>query len=160
MFIRPATAADSDAVTALLARSYPLLLARDYAPDELAPALPMMTRARPELLACGTYYVVEDCDVVIGAGGWTPDADDPTLAHIRHLATDPRELRAGVATWLMHHSFDAARAAGVQRMECRATRTAERFYHAVGFRTLGPLDVDMGAQVRFPAIRMERALEA
>ncbi len=95
---------------------------------------------------------------MIGAGGWTPDASDPTLGHIRHLATDPREVRAGVATWLMHHSFDTARTTGVERMECWATRTAEAFYRAVGFRTLGPLEVDMGDQVTFPAIRMERAL--
>ncbi|WP_339772245.1 GNAT family N-acetyltransferase [uncultured Pseudosulfitobacter sp.] len=160
MFIRPATATDRAAVDALLMRSYPVLLARDYAPHELAAALPLMTRARPELLACGTYYVIKDCDAVIGAGGWTPDADDPTLGHIRHLVTDPRQLRAGVASWLMHRSFDAARAAGVRRMECWSTRTAERFNQAVGFRTLGPLDVRMGDQVSFPAIRMERTLEA
>ena len=45
-------------------------------------------------------------------------------------------------------------------MECWSTRTAERFNQAVGFRTLGPLDVRMGDQVSFPAIRMERTLEA
>lgn len=158
MFIRPATATDRAAVDALLMRSYPVLLARDYAPHELAAALPLMTRARPELLECGTYYVVEEGGAVIGAGGWTPDADDHMLGHIRHLVTDPRQLRAGVATWLMHHSFDAARTTGVERMECWSTRTAEAFYQAVGFRTLGPLDVEMGDQVTFPAIRMERAL--
>lgn len=160
MFIRSATAIDRAAVDALLIRSYPVLLAADYAPHELAPALPLMTRARPELLESGTYYVVEDGGAVIGAGGWTRDAGDPMLGHIRHLVTDPRQLRAGVASWLMYHSFDAARAAGVRRMECWSTRTAERFYQAVGFRTLGPLDVRMGVQVSFPAIRMERALEA
>lgn len=158
MFIRPATATDRAAVDALLLRSYPVLLAADYAPHELAAALPLMTRARPELLECGTYYVVEEGGAVIGAGGWTPDAGNHALGHIRHLVTDPRQLRAGVATWLMHHSFDAARAAGVRRMECWSTRTAEAFYQAVGFRTLGPLDVEMGDQVSFPAIGMERAL--
>ena len=41
MFIRPATATDRAAVDALLMRSYPVLLARDYAPHELAAALPL-----------------------------------------------------------------------------------------------------------------------
>ncbi|ASM71455.1 MULTISPECIES: GNAT family N-acetyltransferase [Roseobacteraceae] len=159
MFIRPATASDKGAVDALLARSYPVLLARDYTAQELAATLPVMTCARPELLGCGTYYVIEDGAALLGAGGWTPDATDPALGHIRHVVTDPRQLRSGVATWLMHHSFDSARAAGVQRMECWATRTAEGFYHAVGFRTLGPMDVTLTGSITFPAIRMARALD-
>ena len=49
--------ADLAAVDALLARSYPRLLAADYPPSVLVTALPLISRARPELLAVGTYWV-------------------------------------------------------------------------------------------------------
>ena len=64
IFLRVATPADLAAVDALLARSYPRLLAADYPPSVLVTALPLISRARPELLASGTYYVVEDGDIL------------------------------------------------------------------------------------------------
>ena len=158
MNIRPTTIADLAVVDALLARSYPKLLKADYPPSVLVTVLPVIARAQPKLLRCGTYYVVEEDGQVLGAGGWTPDRTDPALGHIRHVATDDRALRRGVGRRLLNHCFDTARAAGVQRMECWATLTAERFYQAVGFQTVGPMDVSLEGGIRFPSLRMLRDL--
>ncbi|WP_299698932.1 GNAT family N-acetyltransferase [uncultured Tateyamaria sp.] len=158
MIIRPTTKADMAVVDALLARTYPKLLKANYPPSVLVTALPIISRARPELLVCGTYYVVEEDGAVLGAGGWTRDKRDRRLGHIRHVVTDDRALRRGVGRRLMSHCFDVARAAGVKRMECWATRTAVPFYAAVGFVEAGPIDVQLQSGIVFPSVRMLRDL--
>ena len=57
--IRPGTRADLARVDALLSRSYPRLLKRDYPPSVLVTALPLISRAQPALLDSGSYYVAE-----------------------------------------------------------------------------------------------------
>ena len=52
--IRATSAGDLPAIDTLLAASYPVLLKPDYAPSTLVTCLPLITRARPELLRCGT----------------------------------------------------------------------------------------------------------
>ena len=70
--LRPSTAADLAAVGALLARSYPRLLAPDYPASVRVLAIPLISRARPELLASGTYWLAHDPQGdILGAGGWT-----------------------------------------------------------------------------------------
>ncbi|MFL4472042.1 GNAT family N-acetyltransferase [Tateyamaria armeniaca] len=158
MLIRPSTKADLAAVDALLARSYPKLLKADYPPSVLVTALPIIARAQPHLLVCGTYYVVEEDGRILGAGGWTPDRKVQGLGHIRHVVTDDRAVRRGVGRALMQHCFDKARSAGMTKMECWATRTAVPFYEAVGFHTVGPIDVTLAEGIVFPSIKMLRAL--
>src|SRR5688572_5513313 len=92
---RLATPNDFAGVDALLRASYPTLLARAYEPAVLAPALELMARANPKLLACGTYYVAETAELIIGCGGWTreyPGSTDvqPELVHLRHFGTHPQ----------------------------------------------------------------------
>jgi len=157
--IRPAEPRDTAAVDDLLARTYPALLKADYAPSVLVTAIPIISRARPELMRCGTYYVAEAKDgLLVGAGGWTQDPKTPQLAHIRHLVTDLHHLRHGIASALMQVSFDKALAAGCTQMECWSTLTAETFYAAQGFLTVGPMDVTLAGGISFPAIRMTRQL--
>ena len=156
--IRPSTPNDLGAVDALLARTYPKLLTADYPPSVLVTALPIISRARPELLACGTYYVAEEDGQILGAGGWTRDRKEPRLGHIRHVVTDDRQLRRGIGRALMQRSFHKARASGVICMECWATYTAQAFYTSVGFRTIGPMDVPLAGGISFPSLRMLRDL--
>jgi len=60
MDIRATTKADIPAVDALLARAYPVLLKPDYPASVLVTALPLISRAQPGLVTCGTYYGVFD----------------------------------------------------------------------------------------------------
>ncbi|GGH29729.1 Acetyltransferase, GNAT family [Cribrihabitans marinus] len=156
--VRPTSKADLAAVDALLARSYPRLLKADYPPSVLVTALPLISRAQPALLASGTYYVAEEAAEILGAGGWTRDGKRADLGHIRHVATDHRALRRGVGRAILRHALDMARAAGVTEMACWSTRTAVPFYAALGFETLGPMQVELGPGIRFPAVRMKRRL--
>lgn len=158
LHIRPATPDDTPAVDALLQRTYPRLLKADYAPSVLVAAIPAMTRARPELMACGTYFLACEGETVLGAGGWTARANRAGWGDIRHVVTDDRHLRRGVGRALMQHSFETARAAGITHLECWATLTAESFYAAVGFVRIEPMTVTLQGAIDFPAIRMERTL--
>ncbi|MDG1116542.1 MAG: GNAT family N-acetyltransferase [Flavimaricola sp.] len=163
MLIRVATRADITAIDALLSRAYPRLLKHDYAPSILVTAIPLIARAQPRLVTCGTYYVVEDGETLIAAGGWTAaipgrGGSTPGRANVRHVVTDDRQTRRGVGTALLGHVMEAARAAGMTWMHCTSTRTAEPFYAALGFTRLGDVTVPLGPGIAFPAIDMRRDL--
>ncbi|KAL3923595.1 MAG: hypothetical protein SGARI_006186 [Bacillariaceae sp.] len=123
--VRPATKDDKQAVDELLWKSYSHLLKADYDDAFLEKALPKITVARPELLTCGTWYVVEgppdndddgdssDSKPLVGCGGFTlqsptnkkDDKDDTNSSataidkpHLRHFATDPDHARKGIAS--------------------------------------------------------------
>lgn len=160
---------DLAAVDALLARSYPRLLRADYPPSIMVTLVPLIARARPELLASGRYYVVKDgAGRVLGAGGYSlaaptprgqlPGAQHGTVGHIRHVATDPDATRRGIGRGLMQAVFAAAAAEGVRWLDCLSTRTAVPFYAAVGFGVVGPVDVPITPGLAFPAVRMLRQM--
>ena len=96
--LRPATPADLPAVDALLARSYPQLLKDDYPPSVLVGVLPAISRAKPSLLASGTYWLAEAEGAVLACGGWTAAAPTgggtPGTGHVRHVATETRPTPA------------------------------------------------------------------
>jgi GNAT superfamily N-acetyltransferase len=160
--LRPATRSDIDAVDRLLARSYGPLLSADYPPSVLVTALPRMARAQPRLLASGRYFVALLDDRVVGAGGWSheppgPGALEAGTGHVRHVATDARQVRQGVGRAVLRAIEDQARGEGVRRLACLSTKTAEPFYAALGFRRLGPVTLSFGG-VDFPAVGMMRDL--
>ena len=161
--IRASARADMAAVDQLLSASYPALLKADYPPSVLVTALPMISRARPSLLSCGTYYVALRGDQIVGAGGWTQSAPEgaslaPKTAHIRHFVTDHRVTRQGIASALMEHCLRQARAAGVTQMLCQATRTAVPFYQKMGFAGQREMEIPLGPGITFPAVFMEQRL--
>ena len=164
--LRLATAADFAAVDSLLARSYPRLLAPDYPASVRVLAIPLISRARPDLLACGSYWLAQDPQGgVVGAGGWTrgaPGARDdgarPATGHIRHFVTDADCLRQGIGRALMDRVVAQAGADGVAWLDCLATRTAVPFYMQMGFQAQGLVDVPLRPGIVFPAIRMLRPL--
>jgi GNAT superfamily N-acetyltransferase len=158
--LRRAAPADLAAVDRLLSRSYPRLLAADYPPSTLVLAVPRIARARPELLATGTYFLAESSDgQLLAAGGWTRAAPSGAggldqTGHVRHVATDPAVLRRGVGRALMTRVMQDARAAGMDWLDCMSTRTAVPFYTALGFRVVFPVDVPLAPGIVFPAVRM------
>jgi N-acetylglutamate synthase-like GNAT family acetyltransferase len=146
-------------VDRLLAESYPRLLAKDYSPSVLVTALPIISRARPELVASGRYFVAEDGGNIIGAGGWSVGAPgDGALTratgHIRHVVTDYRVQRQGIGRQLMQVVIGDAKGAGIAALECLSTLTARSFYESLGFLAIGPVSVPLRPGIDFPAIRM------
>ena len=159
---RLATPDDLAAVDALLRASYPKLMAAAYDEAVLAPALQLMARANPALLACGTYYVAESDGLVVGCGGWTreyPGANVvPGLAHLRHFGTHPDWTKRGVGRAIYRHCEAAARAAGVSAFECHASLNGEPFYAALGFESIRRIDIELRPGLRLPAVLMRRQI--
>lgn len=157
--IRPALPGDAQAVGKVLDRSYRTLLADDYEPDLLRAALPLISRARPSLLTCGTYFVLEQGEEILVAGGWSDMSPHGRPAqrgegHIRHVACDPKVARQGLAAALMDRVLVSAAAAGVTRLHCQSTLTAAPFYKACGFVPRGRIDVRLPTGLLFPAVQM------
>jgi len=157
--VRPSVKTDLPAVDALLARSYPKLLKADYPPSVLVTALPIISRARPELIGCGTYYVAEEAGQILGAGGWTRDRMRADKGHIRHVVSDDRALRRGVGRAILDLAIETARQSGVVELECASTLTAVPFYEAMGFDREEPLVIDLAPGIQFPAVRMRQKLK-
>jgi len=133
--MRIATPTDADRVGALLAASYSTLLVSHYAKDLLAQALPLLTRANPKLLACGTFYVAESQqDGLVGCGGWT---------------------RKGVAHTLTERCRTDATARGIVKLHCSSTLAAEGFYRASGFETIEASELLISPNLRFPTMPMQ-----
>jgi GNAT superfamily N-acetyltransferase len=161
--LRRTTSADLAAVDELLAASYPRLLAPDYPPSILVMALPIISRARPELLTSGRYFIVLDGTQVLGAGGWSSLApmqggDAPATGHVRHVVTDHLHLRRGIARALLVHVMADAQAAGMTRMDCLSTRTAVPFYTTMGFGRVRDVRVPLRPGINFPAVQMQMTL--
>ena len=161
--IRAARPADLPAVDALLAASYPRLLAPDYPGSVLVTALPRICRANPALLASGTYFLVFEGTTLVAVGGWTRaapagGAHAPGIGNVRHVAAHPGHLRRGHARALMAHVMRDAAGAGMSTLDCLSTRTAVPFYRSLGFAEHGPVDVPLGPGIVFPSIRMATAL--
>lgn len=162
--VRVASAADAEAVSRLLARSYPVLMAPAYEASVLAAALPLMTRANPALLSSGSYYVTETADgEIVGCGGWTAEqpgsgAITAETGHIRHFATDPAWLRRGIGGRLLARSIDEARNAGIRQLDCFSSLNAVPFYAGAGFAMVAPVEVPLTDRVRLPSALMRRAI--
>ncbi len=170
VILRRAELGDLSAVDRLLSRSYPRLLSRDYAPSVMVMAVPLLSRARPELLRSGRYFLAEGRDgSLLAAGGWSLQRGRPGqvqdgaqegghMGSVRHVATDPSVARQGVGRALMEEVMADARAEGLGWLDCLSTRTAVPFYRALGFRELYPTEITLRPGIVFPAIRMMRDL--
>jgi len=98
--VRPAQAADMDALAAVLSAAYRILMAPYYTPEAVARALPAIAGARGDLVMAGQYYVAVDDSGILGAGGWSlADPDDGArrdgVAHLRKFATRPDVAERG-----------------------------------------------------------------
>lgn len=165
MKIRVSTIEDMPVVEALLGRSYPALMASAYEAGVLAFALPFMTKAKPELLTSGTFYVAEHAGRIAGCGGWTfgePGSGRtvPGLAHLRHFAVDPAQARQGIGRLLFGRCAQSAAKEGALRFQAFAGLNAESFYASMGLRRLDIVSIPMGPDVVFPVVLMEGPVEA
>lgn len=159
--LRIATPDDARAVSGILAASYSTIYRGWYRDELLEKALPAMTRARPELLASGRYFIVAQDGVDISCGGWSLEnpggAAKSGIGHIRHFATHPAVLNRGAAGAILQRCLDEARAAGVVEMECLSSLAAEAFYMKHGFVTAAPTTVMVGG-ASFACMSMRRNL--
>ena len=129
-----------------------------------------------QLVADGTYFIVEEGSRIAGCGGWSfratlyggdksivgrePECLDPArdAAKVRAMYTDPDFVRRGVGRMILGLCEGAARDAGFARVELRATAAGIPLYRAVGYSPVGaPEGADVEG-ISVPLLRMGKLL--
>lgn len=129
-----------------------------------------------QLVADGTYFIVEEGRCIAGCGGWSfratlyggdesivgrePERLDPArdAAKVRAMYTDPDFVRRGVGRMILGLCETAARAAGFARVELMATAAGVPLYRAAGYAPVAaPAQADVNG-VKVPLLRMGKAL--
>jgi len=180
--IRPATGADIPALTALIDFSARRLQAGDYSPEQIEGALGTVFGVDTQLIADGTYFVVETTGedarpVIVGCGGWSkrktlfgsdhrPGRENQLLdpardnARIRAFFVHPDWARQGVGSMILDTCEQAARDAGFSGFELGATITGERLYAVRGYRAMEKLAVPLANGTSLPIILMVKPAHA
>ena len=174
---RLATPDDVPALRALIEASARGLSAGYYTPAQVEAAVAHVFGVDTQLVADGTYFVVDAPDGPAAAGGWSARrtlyggdqakaAEDPRLdpatdaARIRAFFVHPHWARRGLARRLYAACAQAAWAAGFRAFELMATMPGEPFYAALGFSLVERVETPLPGGVSAPLIRMRRPLDA
>lgn len=125
-----------------------------------------------QLIADGTYFVVETDGAIAGCGGWSirrkaHGADegvellDPAVdaAHIRAFFVDPDWARRGLGAMILRACEEAAAAAGFKRLTLVATLAGERLYSRYGFVVEARYDVILPSGEPLPVVAMGKAAQ-
>ena len=177
--LRQATEADVPVLRVLIEASVRGLQAQDYSPTQIENALATVYGVDSQLIADGTYFVVEALsqdNKIVACGGWSKRKTlyggdrwnaredsllDPTndAAKIRAFFVHPGWVRRGIGTMLLDACEQAAAQAGFWRLEMGATLSGVPLYKARGYRALENLSVPLANGESLPIIRMEKHLE-
>lgn len=174
--LRLATFDDVPAIRALIDASVRALSAGYYSEEQIASSLRWVFGPDTQLIADGTYYVIEAEGAIIGAGGWSRRATlyggdqmkgaadallDPErdAARIRAFFVHPAWARRGLARRLYDACVDAARTYGFRELELVSTLPGEPLYRALGFAPIEALVHEMPDGVGLPVVRMRRRLD-
>ena len=128
-----------------------------------------------QLIADGTYFVIEAGQDVAGCGGWSRRATlfggdhtagrsaailDPATdaARIRAMYTHPDFVRRGVGRLILETCEAAARAEGFRHAEMAATLSGEPLYRAMGYGVIEAFDGVASNGVVVPLKRMGKSL--
>ncbi len=176
MQLRLATPADVPALRALIEASARGLSDGFYAAEQVDAAVAHVFGVDTQLIADGTYFVLDAPDGPAAAGGWSArrtlfggdqmktgtDARlDPASepARIRAFFVHPRWARRGLARRLYAACSRAAWDAGFRTFELMATRPGEPLYAALGFAVVERVTTELPGGVAVPFARMRRAIE-
>ena len=171
---RLATMEDRPALERLMRAAICDLLPQFLSPAEVEASFAVMG-LDSQLIADGTYFVLEMDGALAGCGGWSRRATlfgcnhsagrDARLlnpateaARIRAMYTDPGFVRRGVGRRILALCEDAARAEGFVRAELGATMGGKPLYEACGYQPIELLMVDTPMGVAVPILRMGKAL--
>lgn len=174
--LRVATAADLDAIAAVMRASVLELFPRFYDERQTASAAVHIAHVDPTLVADGTYFVHEVAGEIVACGGWSrrgrlytgsgdQEDDDRLLdpgtegAHIRAMFVRPEWTRQGLGRAILEAGRDAARSEGFQRLDLMATLPGVPLYRAFGFRDVEPAVLTMPDGVTIDAVVMERPID-
>jgi GNAT superfamily N-acetyltransferase len=161
-------------LAALIELSVRVLQAPDYSAEQMDGALGTVFGVDSQLIADGTYFVVEtESGILAGCGGWSKRKTlfgsdqaavredkllDPAVdaAKIRAFFVHPDWARRGVGSRILGACEQAAIAAGFQRFELGATLAGERLYRARGYSAVDQIDVPLPNGASMRVIRMTK----
>ena len=172
---RLATRADIAALQALIERSARGLSAGYYTPDQIDALVRHVFGVDTQLVADGSYYMIDGPDGPIAAGGWSArrtlyggdqakSADDPRLdpavdaARIRAFFVDPGWARRGLGRALYDACAGAAARAGFHAFELMSTMPGEPLYTALGFAVVERVSVTLPGGVDVELAKMRREI--
>jgi GNAT superfamily N-acetyltransferase len=173
--LRVAEPSDVSAIAELIERSVRGLSRGFYSDGQVASALRHVFGVDSQLIADGSYYVVEHGDALVAAGGWsgrqtlfggdqmkslhdTPVDPATNAARIRAFFVDPEWARRGLGRRLYEACERAAAAAGFLAFELVATMPGVPLYRALGFEMLERFVVPMPDGSELPVARMSRRI--
>jgi len=174
--IRAATPSDVAAIEALIAASVHGLQAADYTAEQREGALGTVFGADHQMIADGTYFVIEKDGKLAACGGWSrrrtpfggdhsPQKDDRFLdpavdaARIRAFFVHPGFARQGMGSLLLRTCEAAAQSAGFSRAEMTSTLTGVALYLTRGYEHKERFELPLINGASLPVIRMEKSLE-
>lgn len=172
--LRLAQAEDMPVLSALMDRAIGELLSAFLPPEGVKASYEVMG-LDTQLIADGTYFVVEDGGDIAGCGGWSRRATlfggdhsagrdaallDPArdAARVRAMYTHPDHARKGVGRMVLDACEAAARSEGFSRVEMAATMGGVPLYRACGYRDIEPFEAVTSTGYRVPLIRMGKPL--
>jgi len=179
--LRLATSEDIPALRKLIDVSVRVLQRADYSAEQLDAALGTAYGVDTQLIADGTYYVVEAAvgaseRVIAACGGWSlrktlygsdhgPYRDSALLdpahdaAKIRAFFVHPDWVRRGIAALILKTCEDAAYARGFRRFEMGATLTGVPMYAARGYVKGEDIEVPLPNGLSLTVVRMSKRVE-
>jgi GNAT superfamily N-acetyltransferase len=172
--LRLAVPEDLPALRDLMNAAIGELLKPFLPPDGVAASFDIMG-LDSQLVADGTYFVVEDDGTLAGCGGWSRRATlfggdhsagrdaallDPSrdAARVRAMYTHPDHVRKGVGRMILQACESAAAGEGFSRCELAATLAGEPLYRACGYVEIERFSAATSGGVDVPLVRMGKAL--
>lgn len=171
MHIRSARPADLPAIREIIEASVRGLSRGWYPPEQIDSLLRHIFGPDTQLIADGTYYVVESENRLAACGGWSRRTTlyggdqakatvDPLLqpgrdpARIRAFFVHPEFARRGLGRRLFERCADEAAAAGFDAFTLVATLSGEPLYRALGFEVVRRFQLPMPDGVSAEAVDM------
>jgi GNAT superfamily N-acetyltransferase len=173
--LRIATPVDVPVLEALIKESVRGLSTDFYSLAQIESGLRYVFGVDSQLVADGTYFLIESSETVVAAGGWSARRTlfggdqakapgDPLLdperepARIRAFFVHPSWARRGLARRLFEACETAALAAGFRSFELMATLPGVPLYSALGFAAHERHAVPLPDGLILPCVRMTRPL--
>jgi GNAT superfamily N-acetyltransferase len=174
--LRRATAADADAIAALMTESVRSNFPAFYDATQTESGVRFIGVLDPALIEDGTYFVITAPDGSLAAcGGWSRrdklfngEAPTGTEARLLDPRTEPARVRAmfvsgrwtrrGLGTRILQACEDAARAEGFTELALMATLPGVPLYRSWGFGDEVAEDIPLPDGVVLSGVRMRRLI--
>lgn len=173
--IRKASLDDREAIEHLIAESARKLSREDYSEQQIEAALRAVFGVDTDLILDKTYFVAENCGILIGCGGWSrrrtlfggdrfanreagfldPQRD---AAKIRAFFIHPAHARQGIGRAILAACETEAASFGFRSLELMSTLPGLKLYRACGYVAEERVEYEMGDGVKIELVRMMKEL--